>query len=104
MAWPPFPPFGPRLVRGVLQEFSARDGRTPSRVRGLRSRVRVFCWAMREGALLSRYHFLEETRIQDTTKRVRVNRQIRISPIRVIGPDGAQLGIMEVDAALASAE
>jgi len=59
---------------------------------------------MREGALLSRHHFLEETRIQDTTKRVRVNRQIRISPIRVIGPDGAQLGIMEVDAALASAE
>ena len=104
MAWPPFPPSGPRLVRGVLQEFSARDGRTPSRVRGLRSRVRVFCWAVREGALLGRHHFLEETRIQDTTKRVRVNRQIRISPIRVIGPDGAQLGIMEVDAALASAE
>ncbi len=42
--------------------------------------------------------------IQDPTKRVRVNRQIRISPIRVIGADGTQLGIMEVDAALASAE
>jgi translation initiation factor IF-3 len=41
--------------------------------------------------------------IQDPTKRVRVNRQIRISPVRVIAPDGAQLGIMEVDAALASA-
>src|SRR3989337_4571038 len=41
--------------------------------------------------------------IQDTTKRVRVNNQIRISPIRVIAADGAQLGIMEVDAALAAA-
>lgn len=42
--------------------------------------------------------------IQDTTKRPpRVNRQIRISPVRVIGADGSQLGIMEVDAALAAA-
>ena len=41
--------------------------------------------------------------IQDTTKKVRVNKQIRISPIRVIAADGAQLGIMEVDAALAAA-
>ena len=42
--------------------------------------------------------------IQDTTKRVRVNRQIRISPIRVIGADGSQLGILEVDRALAMAQ
>ncbi len=42
--------------------------------------------------------------IQDTTKRVRVNRQIRISPLRVIGADGSQLGILEVDAALRMAE
>jgi len=33
-----------------------------------------------------------------------VNRQIRISPIRVIADDGAQLGIMEVDAALQVAQ
>ncbi len=46
----------------------------------------------------------EETSIQDTTKRPpRVNRQIRISPVRVIGADGAQLGIMEVDVALGQA-
>jgi translation initiation factor IF-3 len=32
-----------------------------------------------------------------------VNRQIRISPVRVIAADGSQLGIMEVDAALSSA-
>ncbi|MBX6363439.1 MAG: translation initiation factor IF-3 [Gemmatimonadetes bacterium] len=37
-------------------------------------------------------------------KRVRVNRQIRISPVRVIGADGSQLGIMSVEEALASAE
>jgi translation initiation factor IF-3 len=42
-------------------------------------------------------------RIQDITKRVRVNKQIRISPIRVIAADGAQLGIMDVETALAAA-
>lgn len=42
--------------------------------------------------------------IQDTSKRIRVNRQIRISPLRVIGADGSQLGIMEVDRAMALAE
>ncbi|MFO7892848.1 MAG: translation initiation factor IF-3 [Longimicrobiales bacterium] len=39
-----------------------------------------------------------------TEKRVRVNRQIRISPVRVIGEDGEQLGIMAVEEALESAE
>lgn len=33
----------------------------------------------------------------------RVNEQIRISPVRVIGDDGAQLGIMPVDQALSKA-
>ncbi len=37
-------------------------------------------------------------------KRVRVNRQIRISPVRVIDPDGVQLGIMPIEQALAAAE
>ena len=35
---------------------------------------------------------------------MRVNRQIRISPLRVIAPDGSQLGIMELDAALNAAQ
>jgi translation initiation factor IF-3 len=35
---------------------------------------------------------------------VRVNRQIRITPVRVIGSDGSQLGILEVDVALRMAE
>lgn len=39
-----------------------------------------------------------------TDKRVRVNRQIRISPVRVISADGQQLGIMSVDEALSAAE
>jgi len=50
------------------------------------------------------FFFSESSAIQDPTKRVRVNAQIRISPLRVIGPDGAQLGIMERDAALAAAQ
>lgn len=37
-------------------------------------------------------------------QRVRVNRQIRISPLRVIAEDGSQLGVMPVDEALAIAE
>jgi translation initiation factor IF-3 len=47
---------------------------------------------------------VEELGIHDTTNRVRVIRMIRISPVRVIGADGAQLGILEVDAALRMAE
>ncbi|HUG39061.1 MAG TPA: translation initiation factor IF-3 [Longimicrobiales bacterium] len=39
-----------------------------------------------------------------TEKRVRINRQIRISPVRVIGDDGEQLGIMPVEQALEAAE
>jgi len=42
--------------------------------------------------------------IQDPTKRVRVNRQIRISPLRVIAPDGSQMGILDVETALAAAQ
>lgn len=37
-------------------------------------------------------------------QRVRVNRQIRISPVRVIGSEGEQLGILAVEEALAKAE
>lgn len=41
---------------------------------------------------------------EDIQKRVRVNTQIRISPIRVIGPDGSQIGIIPTDRALELAE
>jgi translation initiation factor IF-3 len=40
----------------------------------------------------------------DNKNRLRVNRMIRISPVRVIAPDGAQLGILTVDEALVAAE
>jgi translation initiation factor IF-3 len=74
----------------------AKDRQAPlgtgGRTRGL-ARVRVFLFSL-----------VEELGIQDTTKRVRVNRQIRISPVRVIGSDGSQLGILEVDSALRMAE
>ena len=60
--------------------------------RGLRKWGPLFCFL-----------FSRVDRIQDTTKRVRVNKQIRISPIRVIAADGAQLGIMDVETALAAA-
>jgi len=37
-------------------------------------------------------------------KRVRINRMIRISPVRVIGDDGQQLGVLSIEEALARAE
>jgi translation initiation factor IF-3 len=36
-------------------------------------------------------------------RRVRINRQIRISPVRVIGPGGEQLGVLPVEEALQAA-
>jgi translation initiation factor IF-3 len=56
------------------------------------------------GERLTSHSSTGEFAIQDATKRIRVNRQIRISPVRVIGHDGGQLGIMEVDKAMALAE
>jgi translation initiation factor IF-3 len=47
---------------------------------------------------------VEERSIQDPTKRIRVNKQIRFSPLRVIAPDGAQLGILDVETAMAKAQ
>ncbi|OGT93181.1 MAG: translation initiation factor IF-3 [Gemmatimonadetes bacterium GWC2_71_9] len=46
----------------------------------------------------------ERPQFDSTKNRMRVNRMIRISPLRVIAPDGEQLGIMTVDEALAAAE
>ena len=40
----------------------------------------------------------------DDKQRVRVNRQIRISPVRLIGADGEQVGVVPVDDALRAAE
>ena len=62
------------------------------------------CTRTRQGFAFFLFSLGEELGIQDTTKRVRVNRQIRISPVRVIGSDGSQLGILEVDSALRMAE
>ena len=40
----------------------------------------------------------------DDKQRVRVNRQIRISPVRLIGADGQQVGVVPVEDALRAAE
>ena len=60
---------------------------------------------IREGSRV-RFSFWEVLlAIQDEKheQRVRVNRQIRISPVRLIGHDGAQLGIVAIDEALRAA-
>jgi translation initiation factor IF-3 len=46
----------------------------------------------------------ERPQLPDNKNRLRVNRMIRFSPVRVISPEGDQLGIMAVDEALAAAE
>ena len=64
-------------------------------IAGTRSfeRVPVFFWP-REARPLS---------TNDRDKRVRVNRMIRISPVRVITGDGEQLGVLPIEEALAAA-
>ncbi|HET9066032.1 MAG TPA: translation initiation factor IF-3 [Gemmatimonadales bacterium] len=39
----------------------------------------------------------------DRERRVRVNRQIRISPVRVVTAEGEQLGVLSIDEAMAAA-
>jgi len=46
----------------------------------------------------------ERPQLPDNKNRLRVNRMIRFSPVRVIAPDGEQLGILPVDEAIAAAE
>jgi translation initiation factor IF-3 len=64
------------------------------------------CWDIRGFSGCPFFVSQKEVRPLSTNereKRVRVNRQIRISPVRVIGPGGEQLGVMAVDEALAAA-
>ena len=78
----------------TLRRAASGRGRCVRVLRGLRTLGAAFFSVFLRGVRL----------IQDTTKRVRVNRQIRISPIRVIGADGSQLGIMDVESALGIAQ
>jgi translation initiation factor IF-3 len=82
----------PVRAAGVHDEHTSRRERVP------------FADSVHRGPRFSSLPLREARAIQDNTKRVRVNRQIRISPLRVIGADGTQLGIMEVDQALAQAQ
>jgi translation initiation factor IF-3 len=53
---------------------------------------------------LAHYHDLEEETAIAATKEVRVNDRIRIPVVRVIGPDGEQVGILGIREALAYAQ
>lgn len=61
----------------------------------IRSRVSVFISSWRENTRLSTF---------EREKRTRINRQIRISPVRVITGDGEQLGVLPIEEALAAAQ
>jgi translation initiation factor IF-3 len=49
-------------------------------------------------------HLAIESSSNNKQPRTRINRQIRISPVRVIADDGAQLGVLSIDEALAAAQ
>jgi translation initiation factor IF-3 len=62
-----------------------------------------------------RFHLTEATHLANESSssssstnnkqpRTRINRMIRISPVRVIADDGAQLGVLSIDEALAAAQ
>src|SRR5690554_7912493 len=55
------------------------------------STERVFCLAL-------------QRRATAINERTRVNQQIRISPVRVIDPEGEQIGILSIEQALEAAE
>ena len=89
-----------RIPRGALLESIEPTFPTCLCTSGPRS----FRRGLLQGSRFS-FFFTGVRPIQDSTKRPpRVNRQIRISPVRVIAADGSQLGIMEVDVALAQAQ
>jgi translation initiation factor IF-3 len=80
----------------VLQESKLKTHPIPQWVRlarALSQRPAFFV------SLLTRYSLISEA-----AKAPRVNRQIRFSPLRVIGHDGSQLGIMDVESALSKAQ
>ena len=90
-------PVGPGVMPGVLLESTTNTASRPGEGTPCADSVSA-------GSAFSFHSSREARPIQDNTKRVRINRQIRISPLRVIGADGTQLGIMEVDQALAQAQ
>ena len=58
----------------------------------------------REGARFSLASEVRPLSTHEREKRTRVTRMIRISPVRVIGPEGEQLGVLPVEEALAAAQ
>jgi translation initiation factor IF-3 len=53
--------------------------------------------------LFSFHRRIGRTLATETKKQQRINEQIRVTPVRVIGDDGAQLGIMATEEALKAA-
>ncbi len=49
-------------------------------------------------------HLAIESSSNNKQPRTRINRQIRISPVRVIADDGQQLGVLSIDEAIAAAQ
>ena len=91
-----------RALEGSRERLSSsivRGPGRPVRVTGTDDATRIpgklesaFLFSHRGG---ERHLAIEST--NNKAPRIRVNRQIRISPIRVIAPDGAQLGVLTVE-------
>ena len=80
-------------VRRGFQGLKAGEGDRLQRIR--RTWTRFFCPFWREAASLA----VNKMRGDVDQSRVRVNEQIRMSPVRLIGADGEQVGIVPIEEA-----
>ena len=88
-------------MRRVLAGFALTLCVTGGAASGLGASVRVRFFIPRHRGVR---HLAIESSSNNKAPRIRVNRQIRISPVRVIAEDGAQLGVLSVDEAIAAAQ
>lgn len=92
VAWPPTPS---RLVGDRVPGFGSGSKSTAEPEFGVPGRARTGDFFSTRGEALS---------TNERERRVRINRMIRISPVRVISDAGEQLGVLPIEEALAIAE
>jgi len=62
----------------------------------------VFLWFFKEIPTIARRRFIK--REDDRGKSLRINERIRLTPVRLIGEDNEQVGVIETDKAMAMAK
>src|SRR5258708_12828469 len=91
-------------MRRVLAGFARARGPTGGSASGLGASVGVRFFIPRQRGVRELAIETSSSSSKNKAPRIRVNRQIRISPVRVIAEDGAQLGVLSGDEAIAAAQ